>query len=414
MKCKFLITILVLTLAFGFVALANILIPNDPLFLNLWNEDKPEGPNWGYEMIKLPSAWSLTTGVYPIAIVDSGFDIMHEDLSSNINLALSDSFDFLRNKHKDKNSHGTHVSGIIGSKGNNSIGIMGVEWNANLRLYNYTFPTSTSILKPERTATSLSIVTMINSAINKGAKIINLSAGYCLETNSICALTANKAKSEDLDTFDKFIELVDKLAKQKGRDVLFVFAAGNNKDKLDTASPARISLKLNNIISVANIKQDGSLSYLSNYGTSTVAAPGDKIFSTVPKGSDVDLEPCYEPEGVKDGYGCMSGTSMAAPFVSGLAGLIWSRAEELRKTLTAAEVKDKIVEGAKRGNKYAIDPEDGHKIYIINAYESLKLLEPGPPPPPPTTAAAWPMFGHNATRSGQSEYAGPQTNNIKW
>jgi len=443
---KYKITLLVPFIFIVFVSsiTAAILLPNDPLF-DSWNESIPEGNNWGQEFIRLASAWSLETGTYPIAVVDGGFNIAHEDLKGNIDFYNSDQLDFLENKKQDDNAHGTHVAGIIGANGNSGIGIAGIEWKPNLRLYNYTFASSASIFNSKRNSNSLSIVSMIRSAIDKGAKVINLSAGYCLETNEECAKTPNKARAEDLDIFDHFFKAIYKLAKERNRDILFIVAAGNNSDKIETVSPARTTLELESVLAVANIKIDGSLSSSSNYSaTNTVAAPGTNIYSTLPNNQ----------------YGYMSGTSMAAPFVSGLAGLIWSRAEELGKTLTATEVKQLIIDGAVNGGKYAEDP-NGNQIPIINAYESLKLLEPascgdgiingteqcdgselgeatcnsimgesfvgslscnsscnydtsGCYVPEPSSSVSWGAFGGNASRNGQSEYIGPQNNAIKW
>jgi len=389
MKYKLIISAILILLMGFFAAAQSFNIPNDPNF-DSWDENNPQGNNWGQEIIKLSSAWSIATSSlnYPIALIDSGFDIKHEDLSPAINLALSDKFDVFQTE--DTNNHGTHIAGIIGAKANNNLGIAGFSWDSNLRVYNYTFNSS-----PGRSATSLSIVTMALSSINKGAKIINLSLGYCLESDSDPNCTQNKASKKDLQIFDDQFGALVKLTKSKGRDVLFVIASGNNKNDILTTSPARMSLEFDNVIGVAAIQQDGELAAdFSNYGEVTVAAPGVDIYSTLPNNT----------------YGNMSGTSMAAPFVSGLAGLIWSRAEELGKTLTAAEVKQLIIDGAVKGGKYAQGP-DGKKIPVINAYESLKLLEPEPPP---VTVAPWPMFGQSSTRSGQSDLAGPETNHVKW
>jgi len=156
---KYKITLLVPFIFIVFVSsiTAAILLPNDPLF-DSWNESIPEGNNWGQEFIRLASAWSLETGTYPIAVVDGGFNIAHEDLKGNIDFYNSDQLDFLENKKQDDNAHGTHVAGIIGANGNSGIGIAGIEWKPNLRLYNYTFASSASIFNSKRNSNSLDLL----------------------------------------------------------------------------------------------------------------------------------------------------------------------------------------------------------------------------------------------------------------
>ncbi|MBU4421929.1 S8 family serine peptidase, partial [Patescibacteria group bacterium] len=444
-KIIFTFIVIIIVYSAGNIFLKAASIPFDPLWDD-WNEYAPAGNNWGQEFIKLPSAWEITTGwsIYPIGVVDNGFDINHNDLKDIINITLSDKFDsFKTNTTKD--NHGTHISGVIGAVANNEIGVTGVEWSTELRVYNQNFLATNQNGDHERVSTFLSTIAMTNSAINKGAKIINLSQGICSSPSNLCN---QNVRIVDLDTFDHFIGLINKVAKQKGYDILFVFSAGNNKDNLNTASPARMSKKLDNVISVAAIDESGNLAdeetWGSNYGNVTVAAPGVDIFSTLPNNR----------------YGNMSGTSMSAPFVSGLAGLIYSRAEELGKTLTASEVKQLIIDGAVKGGKFAEGP-DGIKIPIINAYESLKLLEPqycgngiiddteecdgtelgGATCESvlgatyagslacaldciydtsecyelsPVSKAPWSTLGYDGTRSGQSIYNGPTTNAIKW
>jgi len=445
-KIKSILILVLFIFIVGLPVFADIILPNDPLFLNLWDEDNPEGKNWGQEFIKLPSAWNITTGSknIKIGIVDSGFDLTHEDLKGNIDFIGAGNW---------VHYHGSHVLGIIAAEGNNDKGITGVNWDTSAFVYSVGFyKNATDVLKNKITWHGALTKIRIKEAIDKGAKIINISGGLSL----FDVVNLN-------DYIKSWSFLINQVNDQRN-DVLFVFATGNEKKNFLMFAPANLSKIYDNAISVAAIDENGDLAdeenWGSNYGDVTVAAPGNKILSTVPKGSDVDTEPCYEQQGVEDGYGCMSGTSMAAPFVSGLAGLIYSRAEELGKTLTAAEVKQLIIDGAVKGGKYAEGP-DGVRIPIINAYESLKLLEPAScgdgiingteqcdgielggatcasvmgesfvgdlscnsscnydtslcRVEEPSSSVSWGAFGGNAARNGQSEYIGPQSNNIKW
>ncbi len=108
---------------------AIVKVPNDGLGWKTadWDEEHPGGANWAWEFIKLPTAWNITNGSkdVKIGVVDLGFDIKHEDLKDNIDSSIS---------IQSVDEHGTHVTGIIGAKGNNSIGISGVMWDADLKV----------------------------------------------------------------------------------------------------------------------------------------------------------------------------------------------------------------------------------------------------------------------------------------
>jgi len=343
--------IIIFVVSFAFLALAYPLTPNDPRF-DPWDENNPQGNNWGQEFIKLPSAWSMETGSknIKVSVIDDGFDINHEDLKENIGVV---GFETLTK------SHGSHVAGIIGGKGNNEKGIAGVMWDSDLYLY------GVNRYRPDRGEyfDSMAAILAMKHSIFKGIRIINYSAGTTFKTLE----KAEERKNEWKKLLFSWIE-------EKNKDAFFVFAAGNDKKDAKFLSPANLSKEYNNIVAVGAINEDGDLASFSNFGDLvSVVAPGVDILSTVPVGSFRDLLPCFETIPAIDGYGCISGTSQAAPFVSGLAGLIYSKAEKLGKDITAAEVKDLIVQGAINGGKYVSGP-DGHRIPIINAYESLKLL----------------------------------------
>lgn len=357
--------------------------PEDPEFnSDTWDEDNPNGKNWGQEFVKLPSAWDATIGSEDIkvGVVDSGFDLDHNDLLANI--FYTGPVNFVRH-------HGTHVAGIIGAQAENSIGIAGTMWESALLLYSVGDP-----FEEARFDVPLSALAL-KAAAYKGARVVNFSAGI----ESLLPISIFIKKYNKL-----YADAINWLIKQN-KDVLFVFAAGNKNRDAKFTSPANLSGEFNNVITVGAIQPDGNLADFSNYGelVNIVAPGGDglpidegDIFSTLPN----------------NGYGYLGGTSMAAPFVTGLAGLIWSKAEELGEELSAAEVKDLIIQGAINGGKSVSGP-DNKQIPIINAYESLKLLI-GLPPGPGLADTSWPMFQHDLRHTGQSEYLGPQTANLKW
>ena len=158
-------------------------IPNDPLF-DSWGQETPEGNNWGQELIKLVSAWNIETGKssVKIGIVDTGFDIYHEDLIGNIDYQHYGYFHDISGR-----SHGTHVAGTAGAVGNNGKGISGVSWNCSLFVYNSEFPIykynilGLPVLETTE-ATYYTVANMIMNAIDDGANVINLSMGHTFKT----------------------------------------------------------------------------------------------------------------------------------------------------------------------------------------------------------------------------------------
>jgi thermitase len=283
--------------------------------------------------IKLTDAWSITTGSHGIivAVLDTGIDYNHADLVNNMwintvenptngidddgNGKVDDwrGWDFTTcekvdpdnedtcittksesNDPMDDNGHGTHVAGIIGATGNNGLGIAGVMWNVRLM--------PVKILNSDGQGWNSDEIEGINYAVNMGAKIINASYG---------GGAYSPAVKEALQS-----------ANDKG--VLFVAAAGNGgEDKigdnndLNPVFPASYSDArfggLLNIISVAATDQNDNRVSFSNFGRNSVhvAAPGVYILSTIPQNMYADKDFNW-------------GTSMAAPHVSGLAGLLWS------------------------------------------------------------------------------------------
>jgi hypothetical protein len=334
--------------------------PTDPKF-DSWDENNPDGNNWGQEFIKLPSAWDITTGsnAVKIGVVDDGFDINHEDLKPNI---------FYVGPGNLVRPHGTFVTGIVGAKGNNSptpIGIAGVMWDSSLLVYSVAYLAESEL----EYSFPIAAVAFKNAAL-RGAKVINFS------------IKKENLSISDLKEYNKIIKESIEWINSRRPDVLFVFCAGNRAGNVKYTSPSSLSSEYDNVISVAANDESGNLAIFpsitepgSNWGEVSVAAPGTQIYSTIPNND----------------YGFGWGTSMSAPFVSGLAGLIYSvdpskyEGKYKGKVLTAADVKELIIQGAINGGKFVSGP-DGHQIPIINAYESLKLLitpaivilQPGP------------------------------------
>jgi subtilisin family serine protease len=324
--------------------------PDDPYFVS--------GDLWGLEKINLPEAWDTQTGSVSVvvAVLDTGIDWNHEDLAANIwinpgedvgvdgipntgdpgegdgivqleeandedddkNGYVDDfrGWNFVGNpagnppvegdnNPDDDNGHGTHVSGTIGGEGDNGIGITGVTWAVSI------MPLKT--LNNEGEGSVAEEIGAIEYAIANGASIMN--ASFSGENDS------------DLEY------LAIKSARDAG--ILLVAAAGNSGSDNDYKPEYPAAYDLDNIIAVAATDHNDNLVSIenwkwgSNYGATSVdvAAPGVQIYSTM--------------SGDDDNYDEKSGTSMAAPHVSGLAALIWSE----DPAFTYSEVKGFIFDG---------------------------------------------------------------------
>lgn len=257
-------------------------------------EDPDLKQAYGLEKIGAIEAWKTFRGdkSFIVADIDTGIDYNHPDLSFNMwrNANPSDKndivgYDFIHNDGLpfDDHEHGTHTSGTIGAVGGNGVGISGVTQRVSLMALKF--------LNSKGSGTTADAIRAIDYAITHEAKVLSNSWGGRADSD-------NKALYQAIDR-----------AKNKG--VLFIAAAGNDgadNDGTDASYPA--AFDNDNIISVAATDDTDQLAFFSNYGKKTthVAAPGVKIYSTVPNGK----------------YKSMSGTSMACPHVAGAAALIWS------------------------------------------------------------------------------------------
>jgi len=241
--------------------------PNDTFFSNLW----------GLNNINAPEAWDITTGNsnVVVAVLDSGVDYNHPDLAANIwtnpgeiagngfdddgNGKIDDArgWDFVDddNDPMDSDDHGTHVAGTIAAEGNNSAGITGVVWTAQIMPLRF--------LDAFGSGTVADAIEAIDYAIDNGAKIINASYGSY--------------------TFSPLER--DAIATARDAGILFVAAAGNDNWNNDSATkhyPS--SYDLANIIAVAATDQSDARASFSNYGVTSVdvAAPGTFILSARP------------------------------------------------------------------------------------------------------------------------------------
>jgi len=299
--------------------------PNYVRRISLTPNDPDLGELWGLQNVDAPEAWNTRTGspAVVVAVLDTGADWHHEDLADNIwdnddeaedgmdsdgNGYIDDirGWDFVNNKPEGDNDpdddydpsyHGTHVCGTIGAKGNNGIGVTGINWSVSIMPLKILDGYGEGYVSDE--------IAAIDYAIANGAKIINASFSG--------------------DSYSQFEYNAIRDARDAG--VLFVAAAGNESQDNDDIPAYPASYDLENIIAVAATEQSNAMAWFSNDGATSVdvAAPGMSIYST----------------SAGDNYHYSSGTSMATPHVAGLAALIW--AEDAG--FTHDHVKDRILNG---------------------------------------------------------------------
>ena len=328
-----------------------------------WNEALPYGYNWSLEAMKVPSAWDVLKSVdnpnsVKMGLIDSGFDNNHQDLSF-VNI-------FGDNSQNDKN-HGTHVAGIMAAKHNNGIGVSGVA--TNVRLYGYANGSSNM-------NSLIEYKIALSHLVGNHVKVINISQGY----DNVLAFAASqgnrKAQTACMVYSDYMTSFLRKLV-EKGYDFLLVVAAGNENNlkfvedstelygyRWDESATNYLSgdvlakyssifagidnpMLMKRIIVVGGIENDQVYSAgvaepwyeyaeYSNIGERVdVCAPGTDIASTVYNSSVEDKE-------IVDGYALKRGTSMAAPHIAGLAGLIY----QANPGLSAYQVKEIICDSA--------------------------------------------------------------------
>lgn len=321
-------------------------IPNDPGFpYYLWGLHNTGQSGGTVDAdIDAPEAWDITTGSsnIVIAVIDTGVDMTHVDLSVNIwtnpgeipgngkdddgNGYIDDvhGWDFSANDNdpSDTNTckHGTHVSGTIGAIGNNGNGVTGVNWNVKIMPLRFLGGLLCS-------GSDANAIKAIEYAADKGVRIANNSwggGGY------------NRALEDAI----------------RNSNMIFVAAAGNENNNNDLKPSYPASFPLDNIISVAATDHNDLRASFSNYGLASVdlAAPGVKIASTIPGNK----------------YAYFDGTSMATPHVSGVVGLLLSENPALENW----QIVWKILQGV---DEKGLPVLSGGRL---NAYHSLILPNP--------------------------------------
>jgi serine protease len=282
-------------------------VPDDPSFSQLWGmHNTGQFGGVADADINAPEAWNLTTGSSDVVLglLDTGVDYNHQDLAANIftnpgeiagNGIDDDGNGWIDDVHgidataesgnpMDSNGHGTHVSGTMAARGDNGIGVAGVNWNAQIVACKAFDPSGFLSDILQCMDYFLELKTRPNNPVDIVATNNSWGGGPFSQT------------------------LYDAIGAHKQAGMLFVAAAGNGSSDTDLFAHYPSSYDHENIISVLALNHFNQRSFFSNFGALTVdvGAPGEDVFSTFPG----------------DSYGSISGTSMATPHVTGLVGLL--------------------------------------------------------------------------------------------
>jgi subtilase family serine protease len=315
--------------------------------------------------IDAAAAWTLSTGStdHVVAIVDSGVDYTHPDLRPNLWTAPAPftitvdgqtitcaagtfGFDAITRTcdPMDDHDHGTHVAGTIGAAGGNGIGVAGVNWTARMMALRFVDQSGHGTTADAIAAIDFAIAVRRHFAASGGADVRVLSNSW-----------GTRAYSQ---------ALADTIAAAAAEDMLFVAAAGNSAYSNDLLPMYPASYALPNVVAVAATTNTDTRAWFSNFGASSVhlGAPGVDILSTVRGGT----------------YGFSSGTSMAAPHVSGAAALVLSRC-----ALDTAALKQALLDTVERNPALAGLTVTGGRLDAFSALRSCL----GPPDAPANLVA---------------------------
>lgn len=319
--------------------------PNDALYGNLWGLGQS-----GNVDSNASEAWDIHRGTSEtiVAVVDTGVEYTHPDLAQNMwrntNEIPANGIDDDQNGYiddvyginsiyspadpragdpMDDHYHGTHVAGTIGALGNNSIGVVGVNWAVKIIAVKFLAANGSGSLYDA--IESLNYISDLKERKGVNVKVVNNSwggGGY-------------------VSALETAIRRMDQLG------IAFVAAAGNSAQNTDVNPAYPAGYNVPNVVSVAAHDSYGNLASFSNYGATKVhiSAPGVNISSTVRNG----------------GYGNASGTSMAAPHVAGVLTLLASYRPNLsartlidtvlNNSTTMASISGKV-QGARALNAY--------------------------------------------------------------
>jgi major intracellular serine protease len=273
-----------------------------PYFMDELVADANEIPK-GIDLIQAPSLWNngyKGKGI-TVAVLDTGCDVNHPDLKGKVKgyRNFTDDDDGAEDNVTDYSGHGTHVSGTIAASENGN-GVIGVAPLAELLVV--------KVLAGSRGSGEYDwIVNGIQYAIDQGVDVISMSLGGPTD-------------------YEPLHEVIQTAA---AANILVVCAAGNEGDSDSSTDEFSYPASYNEVISVGSIDLQRNSSYFTNSNNEVdLVAPGEKILSTIPG----------------DKFARLSGTSMAAPHVSGALALLKEYEQAaFERTLSESELYAQLI-----------------------------------------------------------------------
>ena len=338
-------------------------VPNDPSFTDQWglrNTGQSGGSRGGD--IAAVAAWDVTTGSRSVvvAVIDSGFDYTHPDLAANAwrnpGEVPGDGLDndgngFVDDVHgwdfanddadpMDDDGHGTHVAGTIGAVGDNGVGVTGVSWQVSIMGLKFLDAEGSGSISDAIAA--ISYATRMRREFGVNVVATNNSWGGA----------------------DRSLALRAAIAEGGAAGILFVTAAGNDGVNGDRRANYPANEDLDAVIAVTATNRSNRLPAFATYGPVHVdlAAPGAAIRSTVPGG----------------GYATFSGTSMAAPHVTGTIALLATA----NPAASATAIRGAILSTTRPLAALAGKTVTGGLLDAAAAVRAIRGDVPPPPPPP--------------------------------
>jgi hypothetical protein len=277
------------------------------------------GTQWGITAVRAEQAWSRSKGSgVTVAVLDTGVDATHPDLAGRVTQGWSTYYErpLEVGMDNDLGSHGTHVAAIIAGDADGD-GVNGVAPEVTIL--------PVQVLGPDG-ATDAQVADGIDWAVRNGADIINMSLGG------------------EKNIFDKGGNLsCAAVARAYEAGVVVVVAAGNSGGY---GNPENRPASCRGAISVAALDENLDRAFFSNFdATVSVSAPGRRIVSAVPTSAPFPFD-------------LWDGTSMAAPFVSGVAALILSVNPDMSVDEVTARLRNTAVDLGAPG----VDPETGYGL----------------------------------------------------
>ncbi|MGH9040569.1 MAG: S8 family peptidase [Acidimicrobiia bacterium] len=351
-------------------------VSNDPKYVDgsLWGMkgDTSTPPNpYGSQADEAWAGGQTGSNTVYVGIIDEGYQYTHPDLKDNVaaNPGETGLTAAGKNKATDKvdndgngyvddvygwdfagnnssvydgtaDDHGTHVAGTIGAKGNNGIGVAGVNWDVKL--------------------ISAKFLGTLGGTLANAVKAVDYITDLKTRHGLNIVATNNSWSGGGFSQ-----ALLDAITRAAAANITFVAAAGNSNANNDVTATYPANYNAPNVISVGAIDKNAAKASFSNYGATSVdlAAPGVGIWSTVPNNS----------------YAAYNGTSMAAPHVTGAVALYAASSG----VLDVAGVRSAVLGSALATPTLAGFTVASSRLDISRLISGALPVPPPPPPPPP-------------------------------